>query len=521
MKIFLSTVRRISRWQWVLVGIIIVGIFFRVYHFHDFLRFNADQSRDATVVSEYLDGTSPLPLLGPKAGGTDFRVGPAFYYFQIVSAKLFGDAPDVVAYPDLLFSILAIPLLFLFLRKYFDRAMTLLLVAIFAVSFYVVWYSRFAWNPNSLPFWTLLFLIALHGVAVSGLAVKRWQVVLLGVALGIGVQLHTLSLLFLPFMTIATFGLLVIRKQFSWKSVFLVFAVAMILNIPQIASEIRTGGENTAAFFHGVGVKEKKGSGIAQNIAKDVVCHVDAVAYMLSSYEIDDGCSLKSVTKRENAVVFFGTFIVVIGGCLLAFRAFRREQDMSKKYFLGMVFFYLGFSFLVLLPLANEISMRFFLVVIFMPFFLLGLCFEYLREKFPRQGYRVAILMAGLLIIAHVVSLRSMLEANAAYLSHSNAGMDNILLKEVELSSAFIVAHAGGAPVVAVDGDARYLFKGLKSMNYLTRRSGIKLVEKNKKTDPTFPVFLIENTKRKNDILENMETDAVLSFGRFTIFALR
>lgn len=504
-----------------LVGIIVIGIFFRVYHFHDFLRFNADQSRDATVVSEYLGGTSPLPLLGPKAGGTDFRVGPAFYYFQIVSAKLFGDAPDVVAYPDLLFSILAIPLLFFFLRKYFDVRISLVLAALFAVSFYAVWYSRFAWNPNSLPFWTLLFLFALHETLVAGRAL-RWQTAsLLGVALGIGVQLHTLSLLFLPFLTIAAFGLLAIQKRLSWKPVFLVFAVAMMLNVPQIASEMRTGGGNMTAFFHGVGAKEKKGGGIVQNIAKDVVCHVDAVAYMLSSYEIDDGCSLKSVTKDWNVLIFLGGMVLCIGGCLLAFRAFRREKDVSRKYFLGMVFFYLGFSFLVLLPLANEISMRFFLVAIFMPFVLLGLCLEYFMERFPRQGYRIAVLMAGLLIIANVVSLRSMFEASAAYLSHSNAGMDNILLKEVELSSAFIVAHAGGAPVVAVDGDGRYLFKGLKSMNYFTRRSGITLVEKNKKTDPTLPVFLIENTKRKNAILKDMETDAVLSFGRFTIFALR
>ena len=141
-----------KNWSFIiLLGIFIVGIFLRTYEFHDFLRFNADQSRDAGIVSSYIEGEAPLPLLGPKAGGTDFRVGPAFYYFQIASAKLFGDAPDAVAYPDLLFSILAIPLLFFFLRKYFDVRTALFLTALFAVSMYAVKYARFAWNPNSRP----------------------------------------------------------------------------------------------------------------------------------------------------------------------------------------------------------------------------------------------------------------------------------------------------------------------------------------------------------------------------------
>ncbi|NMC87867.1 MAG: hypothetical protein GYA69_05505, partial [Candidatus Moranbacteria bacterium] len=70
------------------------GIFLRTYNFHDWLRFNTDQARDAVVVSDFLEGKTALPLLGPKAGGTDFKLGPIFYYFQIISAKIFGVSPD-------------------------------------------------------------------------------------------------------------------------------------------------------------------------------------------------------------------------------------------------------------------------------------------------------------------------------------------------------------------------------------------------------------------------------------------
>lgn len=513
--------------------ILVVGIFLRTYEFHDFLRFNADQSRDAGVVSSYIEGKSPLPLLGPKAGGTDFRVGPVFYYFQIASAKIFGNVPDAMAYPDLLFSILAIPLLFFFLRKYFDVRTTLFLVAIFAVSLYAVRYSRFAWNPNSLPFWSLLFLYALHEIATARGEVKKRWAVLGGIALGVGAQLHTLSLLFFPIMIALVFVFLFFESRMhdasrgigvrmQWQSLLIMLTLAFLLNVGQIVSEVRTGGANTAAFFGGVGTKEQKGSGVIQNTLKNIVCYTEANAYILSSYDTDDGCGLRNAVRGRNALIVLPGLIFFLGGLFLAWRAFWREPDVSKKYFLGIAFSYLILSFLTLIPLANEVSMRFFLAMIFMPFLFLGLWFEYIMKRFPRYGRSIVWFVAACLIVANLASLQKMFVTSAANLSHSNAGMDNMMLKEVEIASTFIIAHAGGAPVVAVDGDAQFLFKGLKSMNYFTSRSGIKLVEKNKKTDPNIPVFLVENTRQK-DAIRGYRADIAdsLSFGRFTIFSFR
>jgi len=505
----------------IFLGILVIGIFLRTYQFHDWLRFNADQSRDATIVSEYLEGKSPLPLLGPKAGGTDFRVGPAFYHFQIAAGKIFGNAPDVMAYPDLLFSILAIPLLFLFLWKYFDTRTSLALAGIFAVSFYAVKYSRFAWNPNSLPFWSILFLFMLHEIAIASREAKKWKAAVAGVALGIGAQLHTLSLIFFPLMTVLVFAFLFIRKRMPWKTFFIMVALALFVNVPQIASEIQTGWANTDSFFSGVGTKEEKGSGAARNALKDIVCYAQANAYILSSYDSDDGCSLKSVKKGLNLPVFIAALVFLVGGLSLAVRAFLREADHSRKYFLGIVLLYLALSFAILLPLANEISMRFFLAMIFMPFVLLGLWFGYISEKFPRYGYAGMIILVSLFCAANLFSIRNSFADSRAFLSDSDAGMDNAMLREVEISSAFIISRAGGAKVVSVGGDSRYLFKALKSMNYFTSRSGIRLVQKSKKTDPGIPVFLIENTKRTESILKSQSVEEHLSFGRFTIFSIR
>src|SRR3989339_797357 len=159
-RLIFNGVKKISASFGILLAIILVGIFLRTYNFHDFLRFNADQSRDAAVINNALEGKEALPLLGPKAGGTDFRLGPAFYYFNYASGLVFGGNPDKLAYPDLLFSILAIPLFYVFSRRYFGKNISLAVAFLFAISLFTVRYSRFSWNPNSTPFFTMLFLYA-------------------------------------------------------------------------------------------------------------------------------------------------------------------------------------------------------------------------------------------------------------------------------------------------------------------------------------------------------------------------
>ena len=83
------SIKKIPTYALILGAVFVAGIFIRTYHYHDWLRMNADQARDAALVSRTVEGIDPLPLLGPKAGGTEFKLGPAFYWFEAASAKVF------------------------------------------------------------------------------------------------------------------------------------------------------------------------------------------------------------------------------------------------------------------------------------------------------------------------------------------------------------------------------------------------------------------------------------------------
>jgi hypothetical protein len=144
-----------KKWELIFVlSLIFLGIFLRTFHFSKWLHFEIDQSYDYLMVSPAVEkGIGNLPLLGPTAGGgRALRLGPAFYYMEYLSAKVFGNNPTGHAMLVLILSIFSLPIFYLFSRRYFSKNISIGLLAIFSTSVYMVLYSRFSWSPNVLPF---------------------------------------------------------------------------------------------------------------------------------------------------------------------------------------------------------------------------------------------------------------------------------------------------------------------------------------------------------------------------------
>jgi len=501
----------------IFAGIILIGIFLRTYHFHDLLRFNADQARDASITSSVVDGKMPLPLLGPKAGGTEFKLGPAFYYFQIVSAEIFGNSPDKMAYPDLLFSILTIPLLYFLLRIYFDKKTTFSLVAIFCVSVFAIKYSRFAWNPNSTPFWSILFLYAT--IKIASLEKQSWKwAAILGVAIGIGIQLHTLLLALMPTVTVIVLAYLVFKKKNIWKTVLIVIAVAIFLNIPQIVSEYQNKGENVKSFFKGVKTKNEK-TPLLVNIFHDTVCYAQGNTYAISGVNISDTCETKSLQNFHGGILSLFGLIIFLGGMAAGLRKLKQEKNQEKKSFLAIMLLYISLSFVVLIPLASEISMRFFLILAGVPFVLLGLCYEYILEKNNNKKFFVtAGVILGIVLISNTVIASQDLISQLKYAEEPGGSFDNVSLQEIELLSSFIVSHAASQSVV-LDGSPTYRSRIIRPIQYMTEKSNVNVLDQKTNLADNM-IFYVGNSKGKNKILKENNVQDYKVFGRMAIYQI-
>ena len=245
---------------WGIFAVIILGaVFLRTWNYSDWLYFKWDQGRDAFMLAKAVEnGPGELPLLGPRAarvGAEYLRLGPAYYYFQYLPAAILNSThPTAFAYADLIMSILAIPMLYVFCRLYFSTRNSLMVTALYAFAFLVIQYSRFAWNPNSVP---LFMLMAFYGMLRFAQSKKlknqiKW-LALWALGFSLASQLHFYALFsltaisgifFIYHFNLFQFKKLLpnLKKTFS-KNNLKVFGVAigviLITNIPMIISEIK------------------------------------------------------------------------------------------------------------------------------------------------------------------------------------------------------------------------------------------------------------------------------------------
>ncbi|MEI7750061.1 MAG: glycosyltransferase family 39 protein [Candidatus Moraniibacteriota bacterium] len=530
----------------ILLGLIILaGIFLRTYHFAEWIRFNDDQARDATFVRGFLSGRKDLPLLGPNASGTRFRLGPLFYYFQYASGKIFGGAPDRLAYPDLFFSVLAIPMFFFFLRKFFSDRISGAVTALYGLSYYAIEYSRFAWNPNSLPFFTLLFLFALSELAEQNRKNKTVWAILAGIALGVGIQLHTLFLLIAPFVLIAFCIVTLRKKPRAWKTTVLLIVVATLLNIPQLSSEIRTGGANTGEFITGIIMESTPFRLLGEYAMVDGVCQVRNNAMIVSASGGLEDCHLAGfraqLATEEKALGTFGRIIILsglfigiifsVGGYLLLLLRIRKETDAEKKRGLLLVSVYAITAFLIFIPFATEMTSRYFLVVEFVPFLFLALWFESAEKRSSRFGPIIIVIVT---IILAFLNLRALSETFASYEGAHPERVtmpESVTVSEIRRIAGYMQAHAGVSDTIYVDDRSGDLFGMIKGLSYFLEPSGItiRVLNGNTRIKQDTPVFSIDLAKistneeltiersSREQLVDYRITDNA-TFGRFTTF---
>jgi hypothetical protein len=371
-------------------------------------------------------------------------------------------------------------------------------------------------------------MLFLYSLSLSVVFIKEkkkfvWPI-LAGISLGIAVQLHTVLLVVLLVLTLGVAIFFIWKNKKLWKNFVLIFLVAIFLNIPQIVSERENKWENTKAFFQGMDIKGGKNSGLLSNIATDAKCFVKGNQYIISSLSESDDCKIyNSKNKWSILYAIFGA-IFFVGGIILFALNFKKEKDQERKYFLGIILSYAILSFLVLIPVANEISMRFFLMLIILPFLLLGFWVKFLQERCKKQGIYISGLILAILALFNLFTIKNEFIAFASHTAKPGGSFENADLKEVELISRYIISNGDGAKTAFIGGNATYLFKFEKSIGYFVKKSGIELIPE-KKAGVGDNIFRMINSEKYEKTLEEYEKKyEVLGgqlFGRFSIIKIR
>lgn len=173
---------------------VLAGIFLRTYKFPEYVTFLGDQGRDAIVLKRILT-LEHLPAIGAPTSVGQVYLGPFYYYFIAPWLALSGFNPIGPAFGVVFFSCLYLVLNYLISKELFDKKTAFISTFLISFSYVLIELSRFSWNPNLMPLFTLLSIyFFIKSVKTS----KRYYYALSGAFLSFTIQLHYLGLFLLP-----------------------------------------------------------------------------------------------------------------------------------------------------------------------------------------------------------------------------------------------------------------------------------------------------------------------------------
>lgn len=228
-----------------IVLILLLGAFLRLYRIADYMTFLGDEGRDVLVVKRILIDHRPT-LLGPTASVGGFFLGPIYYYFMLPFLWLFRLDPVGPAIMVALFGVATTFLVYKVGKDFFDKKTGLIAASLYSVSPLVIAYSRSSWNPNPLPFFSLLTLFTFYQ-AVKQKA--KWFSFIGGILLGMAFQFHYLAVFLAVIVFVYLFLMEVRNFKFLLKHYFLTALGLLIGFSPFLAFELKHGFPNLQTIF--------------------------------------------------------------------------------------------------------------------------------------------------------------------------------------------------------------------------------------------------------------------------------
>lgn len=312
----------------ILIGILLLTLFLRIYRIDEYLTFLGDEGRDVLVVKHILEGD--LTLLGPTASVGGFFLGPIYYYLMAPFLLLFNYNPIGPAVMVAIFGAATVFLVYFLSKEFFNAKVGLVAALLYAVSPLVITYSRSSWNPNVVPFFTIFMLYTLYKSVIK----KSLKLTLFaGFLFGILLQLHYLA----TFLGVIVFFYILLgtltqikgfpKAFFQLIRRFLLFATGTLIGwFPFLLFELRHGFPNLQSIFKFVFASGDTGGNEKYfEIAGDALFRVFG-RLILTFPKVED------VTKYNADVLqIWGIGVWLLAFVCVGFSLFYLAQNYHKK----------------------------------------------------------------------------------------------------------------------------------------------------------------------------------------------
>jgi 4-amino-4-deoxy-L-arabinose transferase-like glycosyltransferase len=398
MKSQISNLKFQIQSKWTIIVILLLAAFLRLYRIQDYMTFLGDEGRDVLVAYNILHGH--LTLLGPTSSVGGFFLGPIYYYFMAPFLLLFNYSPVGPAVMVALFGVATVWLIYKFCSDLFNQKTGVIAAVLYAVSPLVITYSRSSWNPNPLPFFSLLTLYMLYK-ATDKRNSKLYF--LTGILLGVAMQLHYLTL-FLGVIILAYVYLSrVIDDRRNWVKIFstsikqnlLILGGFLVGWSPLLAFEFRHNFldfKNISDFLLHSG-----NTGANSNFFFTIYdVFLRLFGRLIFYFPPKEQLKLysSSLLNFWTGVIILTAFVSVCLLLIKLYQGFKINKESSKKYLLIFLWFSIG---VVLFGFYKKPIYDYYFAFMFpLPFILIGMLinqiFEFKKNKYLGKIFAVLIL---------------------------------------------------------------------------------------------------------------------------------
>lgn len=349
---------------WILLAILVVAAFCRLYRIGDYMTFLGDEGRDVIVVRRLLVEGHP-PLIGPGTSIGNMYLGPFYYYMMAPALFLANFSPIGPAIQIAILGIITVWFVWFVGREWFGKTAGLIAAGLFAIAPTVIIYSRSSWNPNIMPFFALLSIYAVWRV---------WRqhefgwLPVLGFSFAAAMQSHYLALLLVP--TLGIFWLLTLRNlrfngkwkletgNFLQKSLIgLLIFVGMMS--PLFFFDLRHNWQNTMAMYKFFTVRQ-------ETVSIKPWTAIPKLPMVLD--QIDT-----TVIGAKNLMTGLLTSIIIVGMAVWSgWLYLKKKKTIYPLGNLAILFSWIGFGLIGFGLFKQNIYDHYFGFIFAVPFLLIG-----------------------------------------------------------------------------------------------------------------------------------------------------
>lgn len=218
-------------------------IFFSRLIFSFFLNsFGQDVARDLVVIDQHRQNNQPFFYYGPKASVANFYLPPAYYQIHYILSLATNNHPYTMKCFTVFLESFTPLILYFILKKIGLKKFAPIGAFLYAVSYLPANFGIHAWNPNTIPFLSTLFLLLM----IIYLEKDQLKYLLLAtLCLNLAIQFHYQGIVLGLFVAIIAIYQLICNFKKFWKNWMLAALVMLLMFTPYFIGELKNHLQNT------------------------------------------------------------------------------------------------------------------------------------------------------------------------------------------------------------------------------------------------------------------------------------